>query len=46
MEANEDGEGNDKDFHSEDETKSFTRNELLLRPKVRYHILNAFIIIF
>ena len=36
VEANEDGEGIEKDFHSEDDVKSFTRNELLLKPKVRY----------
>ena len=36
VEANEDGEGIDKDFHSEDDVKSFARNELLLKPKVRY----------
>ena len=43
MEANDDGEGIDKDFHSEDDVKSFTRNELLLRPKVRYCELSTII---
>ena len=38
-EANEDDDGNEKDLPSEDDAKSFIRNELLLRPKVRYDML-------
>ena len=45
-EANEHGEGNEKDLHSEDDTKSFARNELLLRPKVRYLMLFVFALFF